>query len=420
MKNLTKLNKQFILDTSLWKPPDKGFQWERPTNSWFDITQMNKSTQNKKLRLINSKTIRSFPIKLYPTDKQKNILLWWNEIYRQVYNITISYLKQNKCQSFISMRKIIDKKIQQNKNLTNLYTKWRIPKHTRDNAIKDCLKAYKTAFSNLRKKNIKFFRIRHKRKSCHLSSIVIEPSSFSKKKNGFAIKTLGEMKSKYLLNNISKECRLCYNSRTKTFLLRVPYDKKIFKFLKRNNVCSLDPGMRTFQTIYTPQGNCYEICSSRTNNQIKELNKKIIYKKKYDKVKYINRLKEKLVNKIKDLHWKTCNFLCKNFDIILIGNMSTRSIISKSKNLHKSTKNFCMGLSHYLFKQRLQSKCKEYQCRYEEVDESYTSKTCGNCGELNDNLGTNKTFTCDCSFKCDRDVNGARNILLKYLCSFKK
>jgi len=47
------------------------------------------------------------------------------------------------------------------------------------------------------------------------------------------------------------------------------------------------------------------------------------------------------------------------------------------------------------------------------VDESYTSKTCGGCGHLN-NVGTKEWYECKkCSYQADRDVNGARNILIK-------
>ena len=44
------------------------------------------------------------------------------------------------------------------------------------------------------------------------------------------------------------------------------------------------------------------------------------------------------------------------------------------------------------------------------------SKTCTNCGELHRNLGGSKTFCCPkCKVVLDRDANGARNILLKFL-----
>ena len=50
------------------------------------------------------------------------------------------------------------------------------------------------------------------------------------------------------------------------------------------------------------------------------------------------------------------------------------------------------------------------------MDEDYTSKTCGRCGDINKNLGGNKFFKCNaCKLECGRDVNGARNILMKNL-----
>jgi|SRR6185369_5177215 IS605 OrfB family transposase len=416
---LKKISKDAIIKSTLWKPPDTSFELEQKTNSWFNIDKMNDDMLLYENRLANSTTIRSRPISIIPTVKQKAILLQWNEIYRRVYNLTVKYLKTNKIQSFQKMRPIIDGQIALDSILTTDSNKSGIPKHTRDNAIKDCLKAYKTAFSNYRAGNIKYFKIRYKRKSHHLSSIVIEPVAFSKDKkmNGFAIKTLGNMKSSEPLKGIDKECRLCYNSRSNKFILRVPYDKETSEHVVKGNMCSLDPGMRTFQTVYAPQGNCYEICSNKTSGQIYKLIERIEKAHPNANVdKFKDRLREKISNKIKDMHWKTVNYLCKSFETIIVGNMSTQSIVSKDKMLPKITKKYCMALSHYSFTQRLISKAEEFGCKVVITDESYTSKTCGGCGELNNGLGSKKVFTCEnCPYKVDRDINGARNIMIKYL-----
>ena len=59
-------------------------------------------------------------------------------------------------------------------------------------------------------------------------------------------------------------------------------------------------------------------------------------------------------------------------------------------------------------------KCEQYNRNLIEVNESYTSKTCGRCGKINEKLGGNKKFKCnECKLECDRDYNGARNILLR-------
>lgn len=72
-------------------------------------------------------------------------------------------------------------------------------------------------------------------------------------------------------------------------------------------------------------------------------------------------------------------------------------------------------LKHYKFQQRLIYKancCSNVKVFL--VDESYISKTCTNCGNLHQNLSSNDNFDCTtCKISIDRDVNGARNILIK-------
>ena len=46
----------------------------------------------------------------------------------------------------------------------------------------------------------------------------------------------------------------------------------------------------------------------------------------------ITKIHEKISNKINDLHWKTSNFLCKKFNTICIGKLSTRSIVNNDKS----------------------------------------------------------------------------------------
>jgi len=71
----------------------------------------------------------------------------------------------------------------------------------------------------------------------------------------------------------------------------------------------------------------------------------------------------------------------------------------------------------------LLSKVREYPwCKVILTEEPYTSKTRGQCGTINTKLGGNKIFRCasrcasnECDYISDRDVNGARNILIRYL-----
>ena len=120
---------------------------------------------------------------------------------------------------------------------------------------------------------------------------------------------------------------------------------------------------------------------------------------------------------VNELHWKTINYLVNNYDNILIGDMSVKSIVSKNEStLARITKRIGYSLSLYLFKQRLEYKCKLNKKRYSEVNERYTSRMCSVCGWYNEKLGGDKIFECkECKRTIDRDVNGARGIYLKHL-----
>jgi transposase len=68
-------------------------------------------------------------------------------------------------------------------------------------------------------------------------------------------------------------------------------------------------------------------------------------------------------------------------------------------------------------------KAKEFGTRLHILGEEYTTKTCSLCGHLNDNVGSSKVYSCrreTCAYKCDRDINGSRNILIKGLTEIER
>ena len=75
-----------------------------------------------------------------------------------------------------------------------------------------------------------------------------------------------------------------------------------------------------------------------------------------------------------------------------------------------------MTWSHYAFKRRLLDHAQHFGCKVFIVNESVTSKTCGECGAMTESLGSSKMFHCAlCNVTMDRDVNAARNILMRNL-----
>ena len=124
------------------------------------------------------------------------------------------------------------------------------------------------------------------------------------------------------------------------------------------------------------------------------------------------------VNRDSHTHYKLANWLCREYSTIYLPEFGTKDMVSGDCVLRKRTKARMMTLSHYRFKQILILKAKEFGTNLFIMGEEYTTKTCSNCGCLNDGVGGSKTYKCVnplCSYRTDRDVNGARNILIKGL-----
>jgi len=118
---------------------------------------------------------------------------------------------------------------------------------------------------------------------------------------------------------------------------------------------------------------------------------------------------------VKELHYKSANYLCSNYTNIILGKLSTKGIVSNNKNLNKNEKLFTYAISHDRFRTILTNKANEYGIKLKIACEGYTSKTCGKCGIVQE-IGNARVYNCKgCKVSIDRDVNGARNILIKHL-----
>ncbi len=128
----------------------------------------------------------------------------------------------------------------------------------------------------------------------------------------------------------------------------------------------------------------------------------------------IKRNYAKISNLVTELHNKTCLYLCRNYDRVMVTDFSCKKVNSKYGALPKVIKKVLGALSHYKFRQRLQNKSAEYRCQYLEVTEEYTSKTCCMCGTVNMGLKKDdRTLYCKTCEVIDRDVNGSINIFIK-------
>jgi transposase len=184
--------------------------------------------------------------------------------------------------------------------------------------------------------------------------------------------------------------------------------------VQKDTIVSLDPGVRKFLVGYDPRGKSIFFGEDVQEQMIQNL---LDIDESHKDKKEQNHLKWKRVkNLISEMHWKSINYLIKNYETIMYPDYRVSQMLKKGK-LGKMTKRLMTMYRSFDFKQRLEYQVKKYNRKLIIVDESFTSKTCGQCGTLHNGLNGNKVFECpSCGICMDRDASGSRNILLKNLC----
>ena len=298
------------------------------------------------------------------------------------------------------------------------------PKEIRAGSVNDVCKAYKTGFSNLKLGNIKHFHLGFRKKR-ETNKCLLLPRNYVKNKEGklsIAPTFLGEdsnismgkktiKKHKDLI--IEHDCRLVKQKNEYWLIVPIPFKMK--DKTKPVNYCGIDPGVKTFMTTFGNQG-CFEY--KHNEKLLKKLEDKIrlmkdrriltryrVLKRKINKVE---RRKENLIN---ELHWKTIRSLLKNNDFIFYGDIKSHDIVKNGKNRTLNTS--MNNLKFYKFKQRLLFKSIELGKKVFETKEQFTTQTCSFCGSMY-KPGLSRIYNCsNCMRKIGRDVNAAKNILMK-------
>lgn len=347
---------------------------------------------------------RSRKIRVYPNKEQKHILNNWFGASRFAYNKTVEFLKQP------------DTKAQWKSIKTPLLhemPEWskEVPYQIKSVAIRDCCQAVSNAKKKF-KQTGKFNEVKFRSKKRGDNNLFIPQSAVSK--DGVYHTILGKLKTAELLWKPKHDCRLVFQNGR--YFVIVPIDVAVKRpDNQRLSVSALDCGVRTFQTVFSK-----ELIIKVGEHDFQRIFRycynlgKLISRKKKEKSNKFNKAMQRIRWKVRDLideiHNKLALTLCRMFDVIYIPTFETRDMVSK---LRHKTSRAMLGWAHYRFKKKLKSKAEEYSCKVIDCTEEYTSKTCGECGKIS-SIGGKEVWTCKhCGCVHDRDINGARNILLK-------
>ena len=367
-------------------------------------------------------------VRIYPNEEQKKLFKKCFDAHNYFYNKTVESLRDNTKQNIIDLRKqFIPRDTELNSE--NIWMK-DVPLDTREEAARKALHAQKTGFSQIKTGLIKSFKLNFRSKKRNT------PIFYAAKKsliNG-AIFSRRLKEDKFLISKKDKEVIKKSDgifSITKEkggrYYVNIVIRSSEKKYEARKNIVALDPGVRTFQTMFSQKSiGEFGFDTSKTliklyrrEDKLKSIitKEKLTSWKKYKLKKRCALLRTKIKHIVSDLHWKTADYLTKKFQVILLPIFNSKNMSNKNqRKLSKTSTRLLLGLSHYSFQQKLLYKANMRGRQVILCKEHYTSKCCGNCGKLNENLGSKKIFKCvKCNLTMDRDIHAARNILIRAL-----
>jgi transposase len=431
----------------------------------LSVNEINKKYNNRKQEFINSKTCINNNCKNTKTDNSWHCNEHINNAIHWKLNI-----------STIEFRKIlpIDKESILKDELLKKFIN--VPYDLRNEAIEHAIIAYKTNVCSVVNGTKKHFELKernikqsfeNKQFDLPFDFLDIQDSYINICKNCIlsqfrnSIENERKENKKNKIPNTNNWCQLSLSKRSMTIINeQYTKDKCFFKICKsknskyylimtkntqkeiyenKKNIISLDPGVRTFQTCYDPSGLIIEsgtIVKHKIETIIKQIdNHEVIINDSLNKTKRRKNNKKKKIKKYKkisnivdNIHNQLSSYLTKNYNNILVPQLPVKKLVRKWDNkkndepklvnrvINSITSRIMNYLSFDKFLTKLKSLCSLRNTKLFIIDEIYTSKTCGCCGYIKSDLGSNKIYKCnDCKLEIDRDYNGARNILLKHL-----
>ncbi len=357
-----------------------------------------------------STIVRSSKRRLYPKPQSRQRMRQYLGLSRYWYNKAVEYLKLPETKaSLAEVRRI--QKLE--------HPEWAMdcPQRVREHAMSSAVEAVKAA-----KKKCKAgqgfqqvsWRSRKDRKQRFGfdKKSLKESFCFSRKKDRVFFQARETFETCLEGTEIVRENGRWFLVLPQRYTVKMPENQRL-------PMCALDPGVRTFLTLYSPWmtaefgagdfGRIHRLCLHL--DQLMSRISKAKDKKKSRMRKAAERMRWRIKDFMDDCHKKLAYFLVTRFDTILLPTFETSQMVSK---LRSKTARAMLTWAHDRFKQRLKAKAEEYSAEVVDVCEAYTSKTCSYCGHLH-KIGSRKRMRCSCGVDVDRDQNGARGILLRAL-----
>ena len=422
--------------------------------------------------------LRVYKVRMVPTADQIKELKRCFSAARHAYNWAVGRINNGPRESAIDMKKAFT----QAKPLPD----WAdgVARQFVDGAILQAAAARDSAVGNLRAGNITHFKLgymSHKKTRTEVLRVDPDQPNFPTKKFSSLLKmTPAPSKSDnraeclaFFGNNLKKvggirlqdkrrvidrmlresserlqeTCQIHWDKRTRQFHFHYVYQLPRLEDpdpeFETKRIVATDPGVRRFQTYYSPTGGdmgtllkgqrqqvedrCAKLdqmCSKLQKRRNKYSSPEERARRTRNQRRRTYQARERKLTKefrrthewMKQSHYAAANFLLSCYDIVIAPKLETAKMVPRNGRVFGSkTARAMLTWSHGYFTDRLHSVAVRYPGRtvLTHLGEPGTSKTCTHCGHWHADLGASKVFNCpQCGLCIDRDLAGARNNFL--------
>lgn len=378
--------------------------------------------------------IRGFKIRLFPNEKQEQLL--WKHINasRFVWNYALSVLIERYKNGESYLNKTQTRDMFKNMKQTEEYS-WlkEISSHTIGNVCIDLDKAYTNFFKKISN------RPKFKKKGKCRNSFPVRCDSIYFINNCANIEKIGKIKyqTNYDLPQGRNVCkftnpRICFENNKWILSFGMECDNQAQEL--NDFSLGIDLGIKDLAVIvYDDKSKKFKNINKtkRVKNlksKLKHLQRKVsrkyltnqnkkVYEDKWHKSNNILKTEEqirKLYNKLSNIrknyiHQTTYKIITIKPKRVIMEDLNV-SGMTKNKHLSKAIAEQCF----YEFIRQMKYKCEWNGIEFEQVDRFYpSSKTCSCCGHIKKNLKLkDRIYVCDeCGSIIDRDINAAINLM---------
>ena len=352
---------------------------------------------------------KTYKFRIYPTVEQEGLLAKHFGCTRFVYNHFLNekkeqYQKDKKSDNYYAQAKTLTQLKKQEDTI------WL--KEVNSQTLQFALRSLDTAFLNFFRGNAQFPKFKSRK---HKNTFTIPQFGkledgkiiIPKFKDGIKVKLHREVKGKIGKMSITK-------TPTGKYYVSIFTEQKIEELPKTNKRVGIDLGIKDFAITSDNKKYKNNRYTKKYAKQLKKAQQHLSRKQKgsngFEKQKLkVAKIHEKIASCRLDTLHKVSKELVESYDLISVEDLNVKGM---TKN-HKLSKHIA-DASWGNFVTLLQYKCDWYGKELVKVNRFYpSSKTCGDCGWINQELKlSDREWTCkSCGVVHDRDVNASRNIL---------